>query len=64
MENDTPKHPGVSGVKEIILKMELVSELKILAIKQGKPVDDLLAEAVHDLFRKYDKEPAPGRPWQ
>ncbi len=57
MENDTPKHPGVSEVKEIILKMELVSELKILAIKQGKPAHTLLLEAVNDLFRKHGKEP-------
>lgn len=40
------------------LDKELIKELKILAIHQGKRQNQLLEEAIKDLLKKYEKKPS------
>ncbi len=38
------------------IENDLQKEIKILAIKQEKPLNDLLEEAIRDLLKKYEKK--------
>ena len=38
------------------LKIELMKELKILAVGEEKRVNDLMEEAIQDLFKKYENK--------
>ena len=38
------------------LEKELIKEFKILAIRQEKRQNELLEEAIQDLFKKYEKK--------
>ena len=39
------------------LEPEAHKQLKLLAVEQGQTVEDLMREALSDLFRKYGKHP-------
>ena len=54
----TPTQPrSRSGLKTVAgyLDPEMSKRLKILAVEQDRTLQDLLGEALQDLFKKYDK---------
>lgn len=54
----TPTQPrSRSGLKTVAgyFDPEMSKRLKILAVEQDRTLQDLLGEALQDLFKKYDK---------
>ena len=55
MTSKTPRPPSRIGTSPItvFVPRHIRDRLKILAAEQGRPMQDMPLEALHDLFRKY-----------
>ena len=55
-----PNSDDVRRGQTLRLRPAAWTQLKILAVEQGKPSHELLIEAVNLLFERYDKPPIAG----